>query len=144
MFKSSEKPGLTWEVVCETSLGSYYPLCSCLTEDSDVGFRPLPQRRQTAAQMGGCSEGVLVGEPAVLAQNYLQGCWKEGRPRFYSFILSNIQGFIKGTEQGKRWMVRNWKMEWCKSIISLKKPLNCCKALLLCPIPQSHAWPVPY
>lgn len=80
MFKSSEKPGLTWEVVCETSLGSYYPLCSCLTEDSDVGFRPLPQRRQTAAQMGGCREGVLVGEPAVLAQNYLQGSWKEGRP----------------------------------------------------------------
>lgn len=151
MSKFSEKPGLTWEVICETSQGRNEPLCSCLTEDGDVGFRPLPQRRQTTAQLGGCRQGVLVGEPAVLTKNYLQECWEEGKARersikvllprtlhpiplktkcncqwviFFPFLL-NIKRFINRVEQWQKKMYsEKLKRERIKSSISLKKKKN--------------------
>lgn len=65
-------PGLTAEVVHEAGLGGDDPLGSRLTEDGDVVFGMLAQRRQPPAQLGGCCEDLLIGEPVVLTQNQLK------------------------------------------------------------------------
>lgn len=74
--------GLTWEVVQKAGLGSNDPLGSCLAEDSDGVFWPLTKWCQTTAQLGRRCEDLLIGEPAVLTQNHLQGeRWVRERSR---------------------------------------------------------------
>lgn len=64
---------LTSEVIHEAGLGSNDPLGSRLTEDGNVVFWTLAEHRQAAGQLTRRFEDVLVGEPAVLTQDHLQG-----------------------------------------------------------------------